>query len=62
MDMKRIRGLAQVMNDADLTLLEIVEDGCSIKMERQSVAVPSAAAPWPRWQCQWLLPERRKRK
>ena len=45
MDMKRIRGLAQVMNDADLTLLEIVEDGCSIKMERQSVAVPSAAAP-----------------
>lgn len=51
MDMKRIRSFAQVMKDADLTLLEITENGCTVKMERQKAAAPSvvstAPAPMP---------------
>ena len=46
MDIKRIRSLAQVMESADLTLLEIVEDGCSLKMERkgETIVAPAPAA------------------
>ncbi|MEE0775810.1 MAG: acetyl-CoA carboxylase biotin carboxyl carrier protein [Bacillota bacterium] len=46
MDIKRIRSLAQVMESADLTLLEIVEDCCSLKMERkgETIVAPAPAA------------------
>lgn len=45
MDMKAIRSLAEIMKENSLTRVEIVEEGKTIRMEREApVAAPSFAS------------------
>lgn len=46
MDMKAIRSLAEIMKENSLTRVEIVEEGKTIRMEREApVAAPSLHRP-----------------